>query len=111
MRKIKHQNIFVFSPSFYVKMTPVRKHVLSFKHVLCIFGFLCARLRFEEKKRDSNITLVNRRLLGKSYTHIYIYIIYIYIYIYLYIVDDASQGQHPLDFDLTPGQAFADQLH
>ena len=29
MRKIKNQNKFAFSPSFYVNMTPVRKHFLD----------------------------------------------------------------------------------
>ena len=53
--------------------------------LFCIF---CARLRLEPKKSDSNITLVNRRPMGKWY-------------IYIYILDDASQSQHPLQFTLT----------
>ena len=86
MRKIKNQNKFVFSPSFYVNMTPVRKHVLSFKYVLCIVLYFLCQVKIRTQKSDFNITLVNRRPMGKWY---------------IYILDDASQSQHPLQFTLT----------
>ena len=65
MRKIKNQNKFVLFPSFYVNMTPVRKHVLSFKYVLCIVLYFLCQVKIRTQKRDFNITLVNRRPMGK----------------------------------------------
>ena len=67
--------------------------------LFCIF---CARLRLEPKKSDSNITLVNRRPMGKWY---------IYIYWMMLVKANILCSSLWLDFDLTPGQAFADQLH
>ena len=51
MRKIKNQNKFVFSPSFYVNMTPVRKHVLSFKYVLCIVLYFLCQVKIRTQKK------------------------------------------------------------
>ena len=86
MRKINNQNTFAFSPSFYVNMTPVRKHVLSFKYVLCIVLYFLCQVKIRTQKSDFNITRVNRRPMGTWY---------------IYILDDASQSQHPLQFTLT----------
>ena len=61
--------------------------------LFCIF---CARLRLEPKKSDSNITLVNRRPMGKSY-------IYIYIYWMMLVKASILWSSLWLDFDLTPG--------
>ena len=103
--KSKTKTNLYFLLHFYVNMTPVRKHVLSFKHVLCIFLYFVCQVKIRpQKKRDSNITLVNRRPMGKSY-------IYIYIYLMMLVKASILWSSLWLDFDLTPGQAFADQLH